>query len=59
VEWPTLVFFAGLFVMVGALVVTGVIGKLAAATAEATQGRLFLCMPYLWLRYFAFSSWSR
>ena len=27
VEWPTLVFFAGLFVMVGALVNTGVIDK--------------------------------
>ncbi|WP_182875966.1 ArsB/NhaD family transporter [Microbispora sp. H10670] len=38
VEWPTLVFFAGLFVMVGALVETGVIAQVAAA-AEATAGR--------------------
>jgi hypothetical protein len=29
VEWPTLVFFAGLFVMVGGLVATGVIGDLS------------------------------
>ena len=31
VEWPTLVFFAGLFVMVGGLVETGVIGDLSKA----------------------------
>ena len=29
VEWPTLVFFAGLFVIVGALVATGVIDRIA------------------------------
>ena len=33
VEWPTLVFFAGLFVMVGGLVKTGVIGAIAHAGA--------------------------
>jgi anion transporter len=38
VEWQTLLFFAGLFVMVGALVKTGVIGKLAEAAARATGG---------------------
>lgn len=42
VEWPTLVFFAGLFVMVGALVHTGVIGQLATALTEATRDRLAL-----------------
>ncbi|MEO3867609.1 ArsB/NhaD family transporter [Nonomuraea sp. B12E4] len=42
VEWPTLVFFAGLFVMVGALVETGVIGQISQAAAAATQGRLGL-----------------
>lgn len=42
VEWPTLVFFAGLFVMVGALVNTGAIGKLADAAAGATGDRLVL-----------------
>ena len=40
VEWPTLAFFAGLFVMVGGLVETGVIGKLAEATADVTGGDL-------------------
>ncbi|WP_395696385.1 ArsB/NhaD family transporter [Nocardioides sp.] len=40
VEWPTLAFFAGLFIMVGGLVETGVIGKLAEATADVTGGDL-------------------
>ncbi|MFC4536354.1 ArsB/NhaD family transporter [Sphaerisporangium dianthi] len=40
VEWPTLVFFMGLFVMVGALVETGVIGQLSHMAVEATEGRL-------------------
>jgi Na+/H+ antiporter NhaD/arsenite permease-like protein len=49
VEWPTLVFFAGLFVMVGALVNTGVIDKLATAAAQGTQGRLLLAsLVLLW-----------
>ncbi|GII82365.1 membrane protein [Sphaerisporangium siamense] len=39
VEWPTLVFFAGLFVMVGALVETGVIGRLSQAAVTATAGQ--------------------
>jgi Na+/H+ antiporter NhaD/arsenite permease-like protein len=38
VEWETLLFFAGLFVMVGALVKTGVIGDLAELATEATGG---------------------
>ena len=38
VEWDTLLFFAGLFVMVGALVNTGVIGQIAEAAARATGG---------------------
>ncbi|GAA2769669.1 SLC13 family permease [Nonomuraea dietziae] len=49
VEWPTLVFFAGLFVMVGALVKTGVIGQISQAATETTQGRLALTtMGLLW-----------
>ena len=40
VEWPTLVFFAGLFVMVGSLVETGVIADLSEAIADATGGEL-------------------
>jgi Na+/H+ antiporter NhaD/arsenite permease-like protein len=38
VEWETLLFFAGLFVMIGALVKTGVIGDLARLAADATGG---------------------
>ncbi|AYV32284.1 ArsB/NhaD family transporter [Streptomyces sp. CJ_13] len=38
VEWPTLAFFAGLFVMVGALIETGVIGELASSLADVIGG---------------------
>ncbi|MBX7453354.1 ArsB/NhaD family transporter [Mycolicibacterium sp. 3033] len=38
VEWETLLFFAGLFVMVGALVKTGVVAELAKSAVEATGG---------------------
>src|SRR6201995_811101 len=38
VEWETLLFFAGLFVMVGTLVKTGVIDKSAHAAIDATGG---------------------
>jgi Na+/H+ antiporter NhaD/arsenite permease-like protein len=50
VEWPTLIFFAGLFVMVGALVNTGVIDNVATAAADATEGRLLLAsLGLLWV----------
>ena len=49
VEWPTLVFFAGLFVMVGGLVHTGVIDQISRAAADATEGRPFATsMVLLW-----------
>ncbi len=49
VEWPTLAFFAGLFVMVGGLVATGVIDTLATAATDAMQDRLGLAsMVLLW-----------
>ncbi len=38
VEWETLLFFAGLFVMIGALVKTGVIARLAQAATDITGG---------------------
>jgi Na+/H+ antiporter NhaD/arsenite permease-like protein len=38
VEWETLLFFAGLFVMVGALVKTGVVGEMAQSAIEITGG---------------------
>jgi Na+/H+ antiporter NhaD/arsenite permease-like protein len=36
VEWATLLFFAGLFVMVGSLVRTGVVDALARGATELT-----------------------
>lgn len=49
VEWPTLVFFAGLFVMVGGLVATGVIEQIAQAATGAVEGRLWpATMLLLW-----------
>lgn len=42
VEWETLLFFAGLFVMVGALVKTGVIEELARSATELTGGNALL-----------------
>ena len=44
VEWQTLLFFAGLFIMVGALVNVGVIGELAERVGEATDGRPLLAV---------------
>jgi Na+/H+ antiporter NhaD/arsenite permease-like protein len=38
VEWETLLFFVGLFVMVGALVKTGVVEQLARSAIEFTGG---------------------
>jgi len=38
IEWPTLFFFLGLFVMVGALEQTGAIGKVADGIADVTGG---------------------
>lgn len=49
VEWPTLAFFAGLFIMVGALVNTGVIEQISRAAADTVEGRLPLAtMGLLW-----------
>jgi len=42
VEWTTLVFFAGLFIMVGALIKVGVIGSLSKLVTEVTGGNLLL-----------------
>ncbi|MRH90983.1 hypothetical protein GFY24_26675 [Nocardia sp. SYP-A9097] len=38
VEWETLLFFAGLFVMIGALVKTGVIERIASWATDLTGG---------------------
>jgi Na+/H+ antiporter NhaD/arsenite permease-like protein len=42
VEWETLLFFVGLFIMVGALVKTGVIDQLARAATDLTGGNALL-----------------
>ncbi len=42
VEWETLMFFAGLFIMVGALVKTSVIGQVAQAAVAATGGGVLI-----------------
>ena len=42
VEWETLLFFAGLFVMVGALVKTGVMKKIAHLAITATGGNVLV-----------------
>lgn len=47
VEWTTLSFFAGLFVIVGALAETGVIGMLANGLIDATDGNVFITMLVL------------
>ncbi|MBA3622764.1 MAG: ArsB/NhaD family transporter, partial [Euzebyales bacterium] len=47
VEWPTLVFFMGLFIMVGALVEIGVIKTLGEAVTDAVGTRYFLASSIL------------
>ena len=49
VEWATLLFFVGLFIMVGALVHTGAIEQLSKAAASAAEGRLaWASVALLW-----------
>jgi Na+/H+ antiporter NhaD/arsenite permease-like protein len=48
VEWPTLLFFAGLFVLVGGLKATGVTTALAGLIAGSTSSVLVLSMIILW-----------
>jgi Na+/H+ antiporter NhaD/arsenite permease-like protein len=50
VEWETLVFFMGLFILVGALTKVGVIDDLADFAADVIDGRLFYAsMLLLWI----------
>jgi Na+/H+ antiporter NhaD/arsenite permease-like protein len=55
VEWDTLLFFAGLFVMVGALVKTGVVNQLARLATEATGGHALLTTMLILAVSFVFS----
>lgn len=47
VEWTTLSFFAGLFIIVGAMAETGVIGMLAQGLVDVTGGNVFVTMLVL------------
>jgi Na+/H+ antiporter NhaD/arsenite permease-like protein len=50
IEWPTLFFFLGLFVMVGALQATGAIGEIADGIASITGGdRTAELMGIMWV----------
>ncbi|MGH3530561.1 MAG: ArsB/NhaD family transporter [Mycobacterium sp.] len=55
VEWDTLLFFAGLFVMVGALVKTGVVNELARLGTTATGGNALLTTMLILVVSFVFS----
>jgi Na+/H+ antiporter NhaD/arsenite permease-like protein len=44
VEWQTLLFFAGLFILVGSLVKTGVVEELATNISAFTEGRALLAV---------------
>ena len=56
VEWPTIFFFVGLFVLVSGLVETGVIARMAAEAIELTGGNLAATsMLILWLSAIASS----
>lgn len=50
VEWETVFFFIGLFILVGGLIEMGVIGKLATMTLQITSGDLtYTSMLILWV----------
>ena len=47
VEWSTIVFFTGLFVVVGGMVESGVINKLAQILMSVTDGHMIITMMVL------------
>ncbi len=50
VEWKTIFFFSGLFILVGGIEATGVISKLAEGVIAVTGGDLFLtAIAILWV----------
>ena len=50
VEWKTIFFFSGLFILVGGIEATGVISMMAKGVIELTGGDLFLtAMAILWV----------
>jgi Na+/H+ antiporter NhaD/arsenite permease-like protein len=53
VEWPTILFFVGLFVMVGALESTGFIGLVAESLASGSDSLAGTAMIVMWGSGFA------
>jgi len=54
IEWPTIIFFVGLFIMVGGLVNAGVVRALGDGMIGATGGNIAaLTMVVLWFSAFA------
>jgi len=53
VEWPTILFFVGLFVMVGALEATGFIEMVAKALASASESLAVTALVVIWGSGFA------
>ena len=53
VEWPTILFFVGLFVMVGALEATGFIAMVAESLASASQSLAITALIVMWGSGFA------
>ncbi len=53
VEWPTLLFFVGLFVLVGALEATGFIGRIAQLLIEVGGSQAVTAMLVMWGSAFA------
>lgn len=50
VEWPTIFFFIGLFILVGALVKVGIIDSIARETLNLTHGnQTITAMTILWM----------
>ncbi len=48
VEWPTLLFFVGLFVLVGGLEVTGFVGRIAELLIGASDSPAITAMLVMW-----------
>lgn len=52
VEWTTLFFFAGLFIMVAGVETTGVLDQLSDFIANSTDNLFYLCLLTLWMAGF-------
>lgn len=55
IEWPTLFFFMGLFILVGGLEKTGALEWLAASIVNLSDNIIFLCLALLWISALASS----